>query len=153
MKFFALRFLGIGLMLIALNGCDSVGGNYVPVSGIVTMNGQPLANVQVTFQPMSTGKGGDAGGVGSFAMTDAQGRYTLEASTPTPRKGAYVGKHKVRIATPPNKLQGNSDSDAAHGSSAAMKDPIPARYNTETTLEFEVPKGGTDKADFALTTP
>lgn len=139
-----------------LAGCGD-GVNYVAVSGKVTYNGAPLANVQVMFQPNATG-GIDAGGVGSFAMTDSEGKFTLEAATPTARSGALVGNHQVRIAFPPKALNGaggGEDSDAANsrGGSAGVKQPIPAKYNSETTLTFSVPAGGTSTADFSLTGP
>jgi hypothetical protein len=34
-----------------------------------------------------------------------------------------------------------------------LADSVPKRYNADTTLTFDVPPGGTDKADFALTAP
>lgn len=146
------KFTLLALVGAVLCGCDH-SGKYVPVSGVVTLNGSPLPGVMVTFQPMSSAKGGDAGGVGSYAMTDANGKFTLEASTANPQKGALVGKHKVRVATPP-KGGANKDSDSAAGSSKTPNaDPIPARYNAESTLEFEVPAGGTDKANLQLTSP
>lgn len=140
--------------LLAAAGCGS-GPTYVPVSGTVTLDGQPLAGVMVIFQPTAAGGGSDAGGVGSTARTDAQGKYTLDASTPDPKRGALVGSHTVRIATPPpaGSATGDPDSDAANApqGAKAFRDPVPARYNTATTLTFDVPAGGTDKADFALT--
>jgi hypothetical protein len=63
--------------LFAIIGCGGV--KYVPVSGVVTLDGKPLANAMVLFQPI-----GDQGGVGSTAKTDSEGRYKLEASTPVP---------------------------------------------------------------------
>lgn len=133
--------------LFALAGCGS-GGKYVPVSGTVTLDGKPLAGVMVLFQPV----GGDAGGVGSTARTDAAGWFTLEASTATATSGAFVGKHTVRIATVPPKgssVADDSDAAAAKGKKA-FRDPVPEKYNTATTLTFDVPPGGTDKADFVL---
>jgi hypothetical protein len=119
--------------------------------------------VQVLFQP--TAKGGvDAGGVGSFAITNENGEFKLEASTPTPMSGAVVGKHQVRIAFPPNALEAggqggeDTDSDAAtpgagKGRPKLPRQPIPAKYNSETTLTFEVPAGGTSAAHFSLEGP
>ena len=141
-------------------GCGS--STYVPVSGKVTYNGAPLAKVQVLFQPTANA-GADAGGVGSFAMTNEKGEFKMEASTPTPTSGAVVGKHQVRIAFPPKALgtgsQGEDpDSDAAtpgggKGRPKLPHQPIPAKYNSETTLTFEVPAGGTSAANFALEGP
>jgi hypothetical protein len=145
----------VGLLLA---GCSQKG--YVPVKGKVTYNGAPLANVQVLFQPIAT-DGADAGGVGSFAMTNDAGEFTLEASAPVPTPGALVGKHRVRIAFPPKMLGAAEDTDSdaatpggnAKGQPKALKQPIPEKYNSESTLSFDVPSGGTTQADFALEGP
>jgi len=133
-------FLAIALLLAA--GCSS--GSVVPVSGRVTMNGQPLANVHVSFQPIASGSDYNPGG-GSYAFTDADGRFTLrlvDGDTP----GAVVGKHRVAI-TPRN-----SDDDADRRGKGAPQG-VPERYNRNTELTFEVTRGGTDKADFPLASP
>jgi len=150
-----------GLLLAALVligvGCGQ--SRYVPVSGTVTYNGAPLAKVQVLFQPLAS-TGLDSGGVGSFALTNEQGEFTLEAATPTPTRGAAVGKHQVRIAFPPSALglaPADADSDAANpsgkGQPKQLKQPIPEKYNTQTTLTFDVPAGGTNAAHFKLEGP
>lgn len=144
-------FYGIVMLVSLLTGCGK-SGNYVPVSGTVYLDDKPLPNVMVTFQPVAS-SGNDAQGVGSFGMTDASGRYQLEVSSLQKQMGALVGKHIVRIATPPPKGGNNDDSDSAATpkNKKDFQDPIPARYNTESTLTFEVPPGGTQSADFKLT--
>ncbi len=156
MRRYILGCLALFACTLLAGCCDGV--NYVAVSGKVTYNDAPLSNVQVMFQPNAAAGGIDAGGVGSFAITDAEGKYTLEAATPTARRGALVGNHQVRIAFPPKALGGTNsgeDSDAANsgGGAPAPKQPIPTKYNTETTLTFSVPAGGTTTADFQLTGP
>lgn len=145
------RALMLAALLVA-TGCG--GGGYVPVSGRVTYNDAPLAGAQVLFQPIG-GQGGVATGVGSFGRTDAEGRFTLEASTATPTAGAVPGKHTVRIALPPAK-GASQDSDAANAGgkpNTQQANPIPAEYNEKTNLTFEVPAGGSKSADFALKGP
>src|SRR5262245_15280043 len=136
----SLAFLALALSLAT--GCGP--GRTVPVSGRVTLNGQPLANVHVSFQPIAVGPDRNPGG-GSYAVTDADGRFTLrlvEGDAP----GAVVGKHRVEI-TPRN-----TDDDAdRRGKGAATG--VPTRYNRNSELTFEVKRGGTDKADFLLTLP
>ena len=39
-----------------------------------------------------------------------------------------------------------------NNATGAVTDLIPAKYNTKSDLTFDVPSGGTDKADFPLTT-
>jgi len=130
----------LALSLVA--GCGR--GGAVPVSGRVTLNGQALGNVHVSFQPVAVDKDHNPGG-GSYAITDADGRFTLrlvEGDTP----GAVVAKHRVEI-TPRN---ADDDRDR-RGKGAATG--VPARYNRNSELTFDVPAGGTNKADFSLTAP
>jgi hypothetical protein len=152
-RFVGLVFLGL---CCAVLGCGG-GPSYVAVSGKVFYNGEPLKGVQVMFQPQAA-KGIDAGGVGSFARTDDNGQYTLEAATPYPTKGALVGKHTVRIAFPTAGTEASEDSDAASpaGKKGAPRpgvQAIPAKYNIDSILTFEVPPGGTSSADFKLEGP
>lgn len=81
----------VGVLLLAA-GCGS-GLDTAPVSGTITLNGQPLANASVTFTPAATGLEAPA----SNGRTDASGNYTLQV-TVTGDKGAVKGMHTVRIA-------------------------------------------------------
>jgi hypothetical protein len=136
----SLPLLALALSLAA--GCGGAG--VAPVSGRVTLNGQPLANVHVSFQPVAAGTDLNPGG-GSYAITDADGRFTLR-TVEGDRPGAVVGKHRVEI-TPRN-----TDDDAdRRGKGAAAG--VPAKYNRNSQLTFDVPRGGTDQANFALTAP
>lgn len=141
-------FAGLLIAMLYSAGCSQQ-ASYVPVSGTVYMDDQPLANVMVIFQPMAAEGQIETAGVGSYAMTDEQGRYTLKVASEMPKTGALVGKHRVRIATPPSKKT-NTDSDAAMGSGNEFVDPIPPHYNIESTLTFDVPPSGTKQADFKL---
>lgn len=147
------RFFTFMLVVCVLPACGCGNPKYVAVSGKVTLNNKPLANAMVTFQPVAK-NGLDAQSFGSFATTDAEGNYTLEVSSPTPMKGAAVGKHVVRIGTKPSDAA-KSDSDAAFATKKGGQfvDPIPARYNAETKLTIDVPLEGTTTANFDLTSP
>jgi hypothetical protein len=129
-------------LLLLLAGC---GGPYRvgPVSGRVTLNGQPLANAAITFQPEAT-EGNNNPGPGSGAFTDSEGRYTLKV-VGTETRGAVVGKHKVRITLV-------ADADSADDKPKRVKQ-LPARYNAKTTLVYEVTASGSSTVDFPLTTP
>lgn len=130
------------IFLVAAIGCG--GGDSVqlaPVSGKVTLDGSPLVNVTVFFQPE---KSGEEKAPDSFGRTDQDGRYTLEVVTDD-RSGAVVGKHKVLIT---KNFEESEDDDPATDEDFA--DQLPARYNLQTTLMFEVPEFGTDEANFEL---
>jgi hypothetical protein len=134
-------FLLLPLALPFLAGCGS--SKIAPVSGRVTLNGKPLAKASVTFAPVG-GKDKKEPGPSSAGITDGDGRYTLTLIGQDGR-GAVVGKHMVRIA-----LQG--EGDTADDRPEGLKQ-LPLKYNGQTTLEFEVPAGGTDAADFDLKVP
>ena len=83
---------GIMTMVIFL-GCGGGGPSDVPelgsVTGTVTVDGKPAANVTVAFAP-------EGGGRPSTGTTDAEGEYELiYSSTNT---GAMVGKHSVSLS-------------------------------------------------------
>src|SRR5262249_27200888 len=83
----------VGCALVFSLGC--AGEKVVPVSGLITLDGKPLANAYVTFQPIGR-SGSPNPGPGSSGKTDAQGRYTLQV-VGRPDKGAVVGTHRVQI--------------------------------------------------------
>jgi hypothetical protein len=142
-----MRWLSLlSLPLLLLAGCGGEPYKVAPVSGRVTLNGQPLANASVTFSPVATG-GNLEPGPGSYATTDTDGRYTLKIIGKESR-GAVVGKHKVRIAL----VEQERDPSDDRPKRTTVKQ-LPEKYNAKTTLEVDVPDKGTDSADFQLTVP
>jgi len=123
-------------------GCDSRPYGLAPVSGIVTLDGQPIEKARVSFQPQGGSKTNP--GPGSYAFCDASGRYELKTIRDEP--GAVPGPHAVRITSPQPKADSASDTDTG----PAFQDPIPPRYNYQTELTFTVPEEGTDSANFEL---
>jgi hypothetical protein len=59
--------------------------------------------------------------------------------------GAVVGKHRVELRAPVQPNPHNPD-----GPSLPAKMTIPKEYNYESTLQFDVPRGGTTTADFDI---
>ena len=144
-----LRCLPVLLALALLSvGCSSEPYQTAPVSGQVTLDGKPVAKVAVMFQPVATA-GHLNPGPGSYGVTDSEGRYSMKLVGKETR-GAVVGKHKVRIGNYYEQTGDPSDDRPRPAPKPAVQ--IPARYNViDPKLEFEVPAGGTDKADFPLT--
>lgn len=132
------------VMLVLVCGCG--GGPYelAPVSGVVTLYGNPLANATVSFSPRGEGK--DIVGPGSMGTTDAEGRFTLR--TFKDERGAVVGNHTVRISTFKSKFKDIRTSDDVE---VVSIEHVPWHYNRNTKLSFQVPSGGTDEANFVLT--
>ena len=123
-------------------GCNPSPFKFVPVSGIVKLDGQPLAGGVVNFQPIVVGSGVNAG-PGSTARTGADGRYTLATIRGEP--GAVVGKHRVKIYS----FNAETAKRAQNGN-VAERERVPRRYNYNSDVTFDVPVAGTDKAEFLL---
>jgi hypothetical protein len=106
------------------------------------MNGKPLPDAALTFQP-------SGGGMASVGVTDKDGRYTLEFYD-SGQSGAVVAQHRVLIRT---HRRSNTEDTSSDVSNPGLRDPIPQRYNDNTELTMEVPAEGTDSADFDLKSP
>lgn len=126
-----------------LCGCSSGDRALAPVTGKVTLDGKPLSGGGVTFQPIAAA-GSTSAGRGSVAYCDGEGNFTLKTIDGHP--GAVVGAHRVRIYGPRNKIASADDT-----SSGATAEIVPAIYNIQSTLTFDVPVDGSDDADFELT--
>jgi hypothetical protein len=138
----ARALLAVALPLVGA-GCGP--GNVARVSGRVTVDGSPAANVLVTFQPLGSAENPNPG-PGSYGKTDADGRYHLTLVGREGRLGAFVGKHRVELRPPVQPNPKDPDGPPA----ATMT--IPKEYNYESKLQFDVPKGGTTTADFDIQT-
>lgn len=95
------------------------------VSGVVTLDGQPLSRAKISFDPIS-------GGRSSMAVTDDQGRYELEYAIQTP--GAKVDRHNIRVST-------EWDEGEASSGSKPTKETIPQKYREPGGLTGEVKPG------------
>jgi hypothetical protein len=118
----------------------------VPVSGVVTLNGQPLAGATVTFDT-------DEPQVRAMlvGVTDAAGKF--ETKTATTQTTAYEGKYRVtisRMVKPDGSPLGPDEMPADF----LAVESLPARYSNplETTLDATVPAGG-QQFEFKLTAP
>jgi hypothetical protein len=136
----------LGVVFVLVSGCGSA--KFAPVSGRVTLNGKPLPNAFVTFNP--TPKAGSVeAGPSAIGTTDEDGRYTLRVSSTQP--GALVGMNRVAITV----VSSRAGADAAPGERRGHRTAgaIPSRYNDQSKLTCDVPPGGTDQANFALESP
>ena len=98
------------------------------MSGRITIDGQPMENVDVSFQP-------EGGGLPSGGRTDKDGHYELAYKRGV--MGALVGQHTVRMGI----------------SSEAVRHPpkIAEKFNMKSELKREV-KPGHNTFDFDVTT-
>ncbi|CAN5452993.1 hypothetical protein BH11PLA2_BH11PLA2_27620 [soil metagenome] len=133
----------VGIIAIAFTGCDSA-PRFAAVSGRITLDGKPVANAIVMFQPIPPAGKAVAAAAGSNGKTNANGEFTLRGTAG--EAGAWVGKHTVMI-----ELGGDdTSSEVRPRGGKPQVSLIPGKYNTQTTLTFEVPKEGTTTANFEL---
>ncbi|MGE0759678.1 MAG: hypothetical protein AB7F89_03725 [Pirellulaceae bacterium] len=138
---FVIRSLVPALFVVTALGCGS-GRAKIPVvkvAGTVKMAGKPLDGAEINFMTEQ---------YAGVAKTDASGHYELEAQ---------AGSNKVYVI----KFQGagpefdqtmvpsGADTPGAQG----PKQIVPKQFSDPagTTLEFNVPEGGTTEANFDLT--
>ncbi len=119
---------------VVILGCGGGRSDLGRVSGMVTLDGQPLPNATVIFQP-------DAAGPASYGLTDSQGLYTMMYDHST--RGAVIGPHTVRITT---FQEGDSDAEPPI---PAAPEKLPAKFNRTSELREEI-RAGNNEIDFAL---
>ena len=137
------------VLLVTVAGCSD-GRQAVPVSGKVTLNGEPLEDIRVYFQPQATSsgttgkKGPPEAGPGSYGLTDAEGKFTLRFSD-TNDEGAIVGTHTVLLSD--KQAEGAEDADA--GEIEAPPSRLPPSLARQP-LTFEVKSDSENQANFEL---
>jgi hypothetical protein len=141
-------------LLGVLFGCGTNASNTVKVSGIVTLDGVPLAGAKVTYYPSSR----EAPPTG---FTDSAGKFTLstfDLKTLQSTDGALPGEYKVTVEMMPapagrNPAGGDGlkaghmpkpKPSAKHDKSNPAEAKLPANYAdvTKTPLQQVVPPQG-----------
>jgi hypothetical protein len=132
------------LVAICIAGCGT--SRTSPVTGLVLLDGKPLADASVQF--VAQGKGRDATG-----QTDKNGEFAM--STFKPRDGMLPGDYKVVIMPPTGPVDTTqyATADAAMSGTpkpASKKEPgFPQKYARvdQTPLTQTVPVSGKLKFD------
>ena len=129
------KFGFVWSLVLVICGFSACGGPEHPdvgrVTGVVTLNGEPLPEATVMFQPEN--------GRASIATTDSAGKYSLTYLDGVP--GAILGVHKVIIRT---------EIPGEDGQLPISKEKLPKKYHENTELTAEV-KPGSNTFDFPLT--
>lgn len=136
------------VMLVALTaGCGKEAAPQLPstlVSGLVTLDGEPVVAAEVRFVPQLGTKG-----FGGMAVTNSRGQYMIENTAAPGAVGLPEGKYKIVIRTfqPPE----DPTLAAKFGNPGGKPTPVPPIYGHEdkTPLEAIVSLGG-GALDFAL---
>lgn len=131
------RPLAAALLTLTLMGC---GGNdahpHVPVSGTVTLNGEPLADAQVSFQPT-----GATPGIGAEARTGPDGRYKLtdRRGKPGTEAGAYNVTVSKRVMPDGSPMPAEDKTQPIRSSA---RESLPPHYSdpARTRLQVVVPE-------------
>lgn len=124
------------IVVIAVGCVDSGGLEKVPITGTVTLDGQPIPNGEILFYPLQGTRGSVSGG----SIKD--GKYVADG-----RGGVPLGSHKVEIRAfraPKKSLTGVA---AVEGGPAEQY--LPRKYNVQSELEAEV-DSSTSTLDFHL---
>ena len=140
MKHPRVRFCCAGwLLLAALAGCGP--GNPLgrkAISGKVTLDGKPLEQGNIAFQPLAA-KGTSTGGV------IASGSYSIKTD-----KGLPPGKYRVRINAAAAASPVDPNQPPGPAAAPAASPLIPPKYNTQSQLECEVTEARPNQFDFDL---
>ncbi len=149
LKFFPL----LCLCLVLTAGCNTGKLKTESVTGIVTYDGQPLADALVSFSPKQAGMGQP-----SYGRTNDKGEYILQTSHGNPNAGTTPGEYYVTVtksvaSSGPATLElpMGSAPIAPSGPVEQPKSAIPEVYGKADTspLSATVVKGK-NKIDFTL---
>ncbi|MBA2115072.1 carboxypeptidase regulatory-like domain-containing protein [Bremerella alba] len=127
-----LVFLGAAVMTAVGCGGEKY-DNLGEVSGTITLDGEPLKHAVITFQPK--------GGRPAYGKTGEDGKYTMRYTGS--QAGATVGMNSVTITN------GGEKRDEESGKVWFQKEEVPSKYNSKTTLDYDV-QPGQQTHDFKL---
>jgi hypothetical protein len=128
---------------LAMAGCG--GGDGLPrerINGTVTLDGTPLADGNISFMPADP----------SATSTDL-GAAIAGGAFDVPRdRGPVPGQYRVSISSTEETAAkaGKQAPQPGDGDAPVVRERIPAKYNTQSTLTAEVTRGGKNAFDFAL---
>jgi predicted small lipoprotein YifL len=116
--------LSIAAGVVTLVGCGETGPERLPLSGTVTLDGQPVDDATIVLTPREQGK--------AAAALIVDGAFTF-----TPESGPTPGTHDVRIN--PNEAEFEEVSaDASEIADSSPSKGIPPAYQQNGTLTAEV---------------
>lgn len=160
-------------LVASATGCGP-GYSIVPVSGKVTINGEPAAGLKIVFYPKGNEANGGNPGPFSEATTGEDGSYTLTTRYGDP--GAVPGDHRVAIEMGDgddgmdqetlDEAKSDMDEAKAEGDKASFEKAkkrymrmrskfdklksVPKEFLDGKVIAVSVPAGGTSGADFDL---
>jgi hypothetical protein len=124
-------WVGFLFVVVCLNGCS--GGSDVDtqqVSGTVMYNGNPVANVAVTFNP-------DGDGWPATGTTDAEGQFE-SLTTREGGDGIAEGQYTVTLSQVTGASTDVGDDVNAYSPTAASDLPFPTKYLNTAESDLKV---------------
>jgi len=146
-------------ILLSIAGCSGSGGEgsadqppTYPVTGTVTLNGEPVTEASVSFRGEVDGKN-----IGAAGQTDSNGEFTL--TTFQPGDGAVAGQHQVTVikavveGEDPSYFDENSPNYGKEPPPTTTKYLVPEKYSKFETsgLTAEVSADGENEIKLELT--
>ncbi|MDR3199073.1 MAG: carboxypeptidase-like regulatory domain-containing protein [Planctomycetaceae bacterium] len=129
-------FLILSLSVLLISGCRDKGEKVIPVTGTITQNGQPLADVRVVFSKTDTG-------AMSFAETDTEGHFTLTHTHG--KSGAEPGKYHVSVfqkGKPIPLPAGKKPEDVPEERRNQTTPDVPIINSDQSPIEVEITDSG-----------
>jgi hypothetical protein len=112
------RWLAAAALLVPLLGCGQSGPRLVPVTGLVTLDGTPVAGAGVMFKPAGAGNLPPAS-----ATTDAEGKFSLATLN---QPGAALGEYQVSVVK--QETSGVGEFGAVAPGGPKIKWIVPQKY-------------------------
>ncbi len=133
----------VSIVAAMIAGCSNNDLNLASVSGHVTLDGQPVPGVLVTYKPR------ELQGTTSYGLTNDSGEYQLMYTRTS--AGALPGDYEVSLTPPPVASKSERAELEATGEAPLSTPPaLPARYQQAGILTATV-KAGPNTIDFQLT--
>jgi len=124
----------VSVVLIGLvAGCGKTGPDTAPVSGRITLDGNPIENTDVTFE--STGSRMQSSG-----HTDKDGHYELIYKRGV--VGGMIGENTVRISTNSEVVKGANKFHENYNVKSGLKREVKSGNNT---IDFDLKSDGSTK--------
>jgi hypothetical protein len=129
-------------VLFAGDGCSGDGLPRQPVSGFVTLDGQPLASGAISFFPHLL-KDPDYP-VGAGAMID-RGYFSIPRG-----EGLVPGRYEVTINSAATRAKRRQNRSEPGNDRAVGKERIPEKYNSKSRMAIEIKDAAIKEITFRL---
>jgi hypothetical protein len=155
MKVVVKQFFPAVLILVTIAGCSEKNPfGTARVTGIVKIDGNPISEVTLSFQPVS----GD--GMTAVGLTDANGKFVLTTGGAPYGSGAVPGEYNVTFfkQVVPEKYKTSSPEEFMQKfgiMEIPYEHPVPLKYNSPKTSGMKpvsVEKRGKNDFEFLLNT-